>query len=215
MVLLGSTCSVYRPAPPRILEPGTVTKLQYLGVLPAHYDGRYDLDAYDVGYITFDGLQIRGVFTVPRGEPPAGGWPGAVWLHGFGGLGYDFWGWPWVGDWTNTRHTAPSIAWASHGLVNLSIWAPGAGPSGRMGTYSPVSKHNAKAVLDGFRALLNIDSDRPKGCADRRGPIACPDELRCVAGSGVHRCELAHIRARAEAAGYRSQHDERQPGAFC
>jgi dipeptidyl aminopeptidase/acylaminoacyl peptidase len=34
-------------------------------------------------YYTSDNLRINGLLTQPKGEPPAGGWPGIVFIHGY------------------------------------------------------------------------------------------------------------------------------------
>lgn len=52
-----------------------------LGALETAYnEGNYT--AYTTSY-TSDGLKINGLLTKPNGEPPSGGWPAIVFVHGY------------------------------------------------------------------------------------------------------------------------------------
>ncbi|MFO0897429.1 MAG: hypothetical protein U0836_08385 [Pirellulales bacterium] len=105
-----------------------------------------------------DGWQLGAKLYVPDAPPPSGGWPVSVWCHGFGDPATDYYRWPLVGhDWSKARGELAG-SWAQLGVVTLTPWLPGAGPSQPLGGYSPLSlARNAAAVRAGFLALQAIE----------------------------------------------------------
>jgi hypothetical protein len=141
---------------------GTIVSLEYLGRqgVPG---GSRDQRPAAVFYLKYrsaadGGTNIAAKLFFPIGEPPASGWPESVWSHGFGDPAMDYRQWPLVaGNWRNTRGRLAG-GWAHHGIVTLTPWMPGAGPSEPLGTYSPLSvERNAQANADGFLALRNLE----------------------------------------------------------
>ena len=138
--------------------PGKIIDYTFMGTLPPDFDGIYDVDIYYITYETYGGLHIKGMLGIPAATPTDEGWPVTVFMHG--GFGHGAWNWPYVGEWTDTPRTWHSQQWASHGFVSLSPWLPGNPPS--EGTYTPVSQSNAKAALDGLRAVINLAEEHPQ-----------------------------------------------------
>jgi len=142
------------------LENGDILKVEFLGVdTPTISYGEFDVAVFYMEYWSSieGGVKIASKLFIPVGEAPPEGWPAKVWLHGFGGPGFDFWNWPFQGnDWRGRGYSA-GMAFACHGFVCISPWLPGAGPSQPFATYSPFSlERNAQCAYDAFRAFKNL-----------------------------------------------------------
>jgi len=76
------------PSPTPTLHPFTIAALRQ-GTYPGsditvvgEFERGSNYRRYDVTYLS-EGLTIYGLLTIPDGAPPAGGWPGIVFLHGY------------------------------------------------------------------------------------------------------------------------------------
>jgi hypothetical protein len=142
------------------IEPGDILTLKYLGTdSPIISYGKYDVAVFFMEYWSDveNGVRIAAKIFIPIGSPPREGWPVKVWLHEFGGPGYDFWLWPFSGENWRERGYHVGMAFANHGVVSLCPWVAGAGPSEPFATYSPFSlQRNAQVAFDGFAALKKL-----------------------------------------------------------
>lgn len=141
--------------------PGDILIVEYLGTVDGLVPyARFRVAVYYMEYWSSvdGGSKIAGKLFIPVGRPPEDGWPVKLWLHGFGGPGSDFWGWPFTNDsWRGGRGFNAGVIFADHGFVCLCPWLPGAGPSEPFTSYSPLSvQRNAQAAFDGFKALRNL-----------------------------------------------------------
>ncbi|HEC81937.1 MAG TPA: hypothetical protein ENI42_05900, partial [Thermoplasmatales archaeon] len=141
-------------------SPGDILKVEYLGVDPPVVSyGEFDVAVFYMEYWSSveGGVKIASKLFIPVGDAPSEGWPAKVWLHGFGGPGYDFWHWPFIEeDWRGRGYSA-GTAFANHGIISLCPWVTGAGPSEPFATYSPLSlERNSGCAYDAFRALKNL-----------------------------------------------------------
>lgn len=173
VTLLAGACTY--PGPHTADDPygGALTKVEYLGRLPLDWDdpygpdvapGRFDQDYWYVEFIS-DGGKVAAQLAVPVGDAPPDGWPVALSLPQLGGLGKDFWRWPYdqPEDWTWTRHMTALSSYARDGVAIMRIWYPGEGPSEPHATFSPFdADKNLPAVYDGFRALFNLAGLKPE-----------------------------------------------------
>ncbi len=141
-------------------QSGDIIKIEYLGT-DSLEGGRFNVAIFYAEYWseTSGGAKIGAKLFVPKAKPPNEGWPVKVWLHGFGGPGFDFWHYPYVeGDW-KVRGYLAGMVFASNGVVSLNPWVTGAGPSEPIATYSPFSlERNAQTAFDGFKALNKLES---------------------------------------------------------
>ncbi len=145
---------------PAKYEAGDILAMRFLAVDPPLISyGKYPVAAYYMEYwsVADGGVKIGAKLFIPVGDPPEEGWPVKVWLHGFGGPGYDFWHWPFVNEDWRRRGYDVGMAYSNHGFICLCPWVPGAGPSQPFATYSPFSlERNAQAAFDGFKALRKL-----------------------------------------------------------
>jgi predicted acyl esterase len=97
-----------------------------------------------------DGVQLSTAVQLPSGTPPAGGWPGAIVLHGLGG----------------TKETVAQIAqyFVAHGYAVLSYDARGHGASGgNVELAGPREVADLRTLFQRFAALPEV-SDTKIGC---------------------------------------------------
>ena len=142
-------------------KPGSILTLKYIDTDPPYISyGKFNVAMFYMEYWSNadGGSKIAAKLFIPIGDPPKEGWPVKVWLHGFGGPGYDYWRWPVEKYWKdNERGYAAGISFSNHGFISLCPWVTGFGPSEPFATYSPLSlKRNAQAAYDGFIALKNL-----------------------------------------------------------
>ena len=163
-----------------------ILKIEYLGEAPRDYMvswGRYDAAVFYVEYTgQVGGGNVYGakVF-VPKGDPPTDGWPVKIWLHGFGGPGFDFWIWPSDpnADW-RVRGYGQSIGFACHGFLCVAPWHTGAGPSTPFATYSPFTLPQQAATAWATWSMIESLED-----ALRRRPT-----LLTIAGLSPHQVKI-------------------------
>jgi ABC-2 type transport system ATP-binding protein len=97
-----------------------------------------------------DGVQLSTAVQLPAGTPPAGGWPGAIVLHGLGG----------------NKATVAQIAqyFVAHGYAVLSYDARGHGASGgNVELAGPREVADLRTLFQRFAALPEV-SDTKIGC---------------------------------------------------
>jgi len=155
----------------RSTSPGAILSLRFLGREEPTGGGEFPVAVY---YLTFQGgdrggLHLGAKLFVPIGKPPHCGWPVSIWCHGFGDPATDLRRWPLVaGDWRKTRG-ARAGGWAHDGIVTLTPWLPGCGPSQPFAAYSPFSlDRNFQAIADGFSAMRHVEAwfaERPDDAA--------------------------------------------------
>lgn len=142
------------------MNPGKIRLLKHLGTVAATGD---DEKSFAVFYIKYESATLELIaakLAIPLGPAPQSGWPVSLWCHGFGDPGGDLYKWPFAGDAWRLSRGELACRWAHQGIATLTPWLPGAGPSGAIGTFSPLSLDlNACAVLDGFAALQQLPDE--------------------------------------------------------
>jgi hypothetical protein len=144
-------------------EAGKIVTLQYLGRIDRTSRGKehYAAAAFFLRYQSV--AEIAALLFVPIGQPPPDGWPVSVWSHGLDDPAIDFYSWPFEGSaWGKVRGVLPG-SWANSGMVTLTPWMPGMGPSQPFGSYSPLSlDRHAQVCIDGFLALRQLEKSFAK-----------------------------------------------------
>jgi len=195
------------------MKPGEILTIKYIDTDPPYISyGKYNVAMFYMEYWSKadGGTKIAAKLFIPVGDPPKEGWPVKVWLHGFGGPGYDYWRWPVEKYWRdNERGYAAGISFSNHGFISLCPWVPGAGPSEPFATYSPLSlERNAQVAYDGFIALSNLPDyfhEHPELADEARVQVKVDNTRQVMSTNCISSPTLmyfaAHIEEHPEASG--------------
>ncbi|HDN01468.1 MAG TPA: hypothetical protein ENF42_00670 [Candidatus Bathyarchaeota archaeon] len=152
------------------LEPGEIINIEYISTEPPVKGGRYGVAVFYVDFwsTAHRGSRIGARLYIPVGRAEYSmGWPLKIFMHGFGGPGYDYWYYPFTDNW-KSRGNDVGMTFASYGFVCLNPWVSGAGPSEPFQKYSPLTTwENCKVCFDSFKALQNIPEYMRKEGLDR------------------------------------------------
>ncbi len=147
------------PCVDQATEPGEIINIEYIDTVPPVDGGRYGVSVFYVDFwsSSHGGIRVGSRLYIPVGRPQYSmGWPLKIFMHGFGGPGYDYWYYPFTENWKSRGNTV-GVVFASYGFVCLNPWVSGAGPSEPFQDYSPLTIwENAKLCFDSFKALQNI-----------------------------------------------------------
>lgn len=111
------------------------------------YENNANYNSYITSYKS-DGLKINGLLTIPKGEPPEGGWPAIVFLHGYI---------PPSTYQTTERYVSYVNYLAKNGFVVFKIDLRGHGDSAGEATGAYYSSDYIIDTLNAYSALQNAD----------------------------------------------------------
>lgn len=162
-VLPGENLVVSSPSPasftPEENQPFRELTIPYLRTLDYSsqlgerqvYQQKATYTSYLTSY-TSDGLTVNALLTIPKGEMPEGGWPGAVFIHGY--IPPDTYQ-------TTSKYVAYVDYLASHNLAVLKIDLRGHGDSEGQANGAYYSSDYVRDTLFAYSALANSPEVNP------------------------------------------------------